>query len=113
MAAEELVIHTSVQVLFLIEEMFNDCGLSFNFSASYKDRPVTTIDGNTVQIEHLRLDEGMLWHINQSVAVGAIAMPHYNDNRITYWDFISSFLRIFMSQVSGNSFLFLSQARLY
>ena len=109
-ATEELVIHTSVQVLFLIEEMFGDCGLSFNFATSYKDRPVTTIDGNAVQIEHLRIDEGMLWHINQSVAVGAIDAAKYDDKRISYWDFITAFLGIFMSEATGNSFLFLSQS---
>ncbi|KKL98367.1 hypothetical protein LCGC14_1825100, partial [marine sediment metagenome] len=109
-ASEQLVIHTSVQAIFLIEQMFSDCGLSFNYAANYKDRPVTTIDGNAVQIEHLRLDEGMLWHINQSVAVGVIAGNKYDSNRITYWDFISTFMGIFMSPATGNSFLFLSQS---
>ena len=109
-ATEELVIHTSVQVLFLIEQMFSDCGLSFNFATNYKDRPIKTVDGNAVQIEHLRLDEGMLWHINQSVAVGAIATEVYDDGRISYWDFISTFLGIRMSEATGNSFLFLSQS---
>ncbi len=94
--------YTSVQVLFAIEEMFIDAGISnFNFHTTFKDIEVVTImHGGTpriIEFEHLRIDPEMFWNINQSIASHNLEMAKgkYGGARVTYWDFINNFLSIF------------------
>ena len=95
-ASEELVPYSSVQVLFLIETMFADCGLAFEFQTlNYEITGMDTVSGHTIDYRHLRIDEKMLWHINQPyVNINFNDAKNYGNN-ITYWDFISFYLSTF------------------
>jgi len=103
----------SVQVSFLIEKMFEDVGLNFEwegvvFGSGFTWRNIDTVDGNAIQIRHLRVDVGMLYHINQHFCQRQIQQIKYNSNRISYWDFISAFLTTGFFPTRG-AYLYLSQ----
>jgi len=96
----------TVQVLYIIKIMFQDCGVSFfdiQTSALATTKVVDIIyEGTSRQIDfkHLRLDPDMFYAINQDIAGRTlIDDPKYDDKRISYFEFISDFCSHFDCQI--------------
>ncbi len=99
--------YSHVKLIFLVNEMFSLAGLGNYisggdvFSASFSGKTIATFnfDGGdrTITFNHLRIDDDMLWCVNQSFATSSsvISGQEFNTNRISFWDFISNFLQMF------------------
>lgn len=87
--------YPSVQVLWILEKMFDQCGLNL-YTTNLGTRAIETITFDStdrdIQFQHLRMDENMFYAINQPVATlysTLDASLDYVNNRMTFFDFFS------------------------
>ena len=90
--------YPSVQVIHLIQKMFDDAGIEIYLNG-IKDLIVDSFvfGGSTrdIEVEHLRLDENMIYCLNQSTATYYTTIEADEEKRnaqITYWDFFQIFI---------------------
>ncbi len=99
---------SSVQVLWAIEKMFVDSNIpaanGFAYATNYELKVIDTVIIGTaydILFKDVRVDDYMLWCINQSAATypNNINDNQYNTQRLTYWDFISYWLALTKSHI--------------
>ena len=88
--------YPSTQLLWVMQKMFTVAGLVLDgqdIEDIFIEQIVADGDDRDILFQHLRLDENMLYAINQPVACAYSVYdlyPDYVANRITFWDFIQA-----------------------
>lgn len=106
--------YPSLNCCYLVKIMFQIAGLTMRYDVvsgstpygSFGQQILETLDDQNMRVRHLKMDENMLYAINQEYAINTTIIesdPEYQSKKISFFDFISEFFthtegRIYLSE---------------